>query len=234
MEKYELTDRIKIYRGHTLHQIRAVRDFGNIKAGSLGGYIEKEANLAQDGDCWVKNEAIAYMNASVSEHAQIMGNAVIAYDGKVLGNAIVTDHAKVGCSAIVKGEAKVGHYSWITDHAIVSGRAQIFGMATIREQAVIEEDIFIRGSAWIASTDDYLPLPISEDAIAFRNESGNIQIAVGTYIYTREDFASHANRMHMTDIRKTAYVKAVKMIQEKFAKTVSFANLNPEDLQLSY
>ena len=35
--KYELTDTIRIVEGVKLHQIRALRDFGNVKSGDLGG-----------------------------------------------------------------------------------------------------------------------------------------------------------------------------------------------------
>lgn len=62
MKKYELLadDTIEFY-GRTLHRIKACKDFGNVKSGELGGYIESENNLSQVGDCWV------YGNACVME-----------------------------------------------------------------------------------------------------------------------------------------------------------------------
>lgn len=45
-DKYILTDEVITVGGHALHRIRAVRNFGNIIAGQLGGYIEKEDNLS--------------------------------------------------------------------------------------------------------------------------------------------------------------------------------------------
>ena len=41
-KKYELTEETLEWKGHILHRIKALRDFGNIKAGQLGGWIEKE------------------------------------------------------------------------------------------------------------------------------------------------------------------------------------------------
>ena len=38
-------------------------EFGDVKSGELGGYIEKEENLAQDGDAWVSGNAQVYGNA---------------------------------------------------------------------------------------------------------------------------------------------------------------------------
>lgn len=40
-----------------MHRIRAVRDFGTVKAGDLGGWLEKEENLSHDGEAWVGGEA---------------------------------------------------------------------------------------------------------------------------------------------------------------------------------
>ena len=62
-KKYELTHVTKTLFGIILHQIRALKDFGSVKAGDLGGRIEKKENLSHEGDCWV------------SENAQVFGDA---------------------------------------------------------------------------------------------------------------------------------------------------------------
>ena len=54
--KYELTDETIICDGRILHRIKALRDFGNVKARELGGWIEKESNLSHSGNCWVYDE----------------------------------------------------------------------------------------------------------------------------------------------------------------------------------
>ena len=48
-KKYILTDEIRAFYGKILHRIQAVRDFGNVKTGDLGGWIEKEENLSHGG-----------------------------------------------------------------------------------------------------------------------------------------------------------------------------------------
>ena len=59
--------------GHTLFRIECTQDFKEIKAGTLGGYIEKEENL--DGDAWVYGNARVYGNAQVCGNAKVCGNA---------------------------------------------------------------------------------------------------------------------------------------------------------------
>ena len=81
MKKYELTDEtIEVY-GTALHRIKALKDFGNVKKGELGGYVESEYNLSQEGNCLV------YGNAKVYSNAKVYGNALVYGNAKVCGNA---------------------------------------------------------------------------------------------------------------------------------------------------
>ena len=77
MKKYELTEETVTVYGKTLYRIRAVRDFGSVKTGEFGGYIEKEENLSHFGDAWVSGDAKVYGNARVSGNAWVYGNAEV-------------------------------------------------------------------------------------------------------------------------------------------------------------
>ena len=74
-KKYRLTKETKEWCGHTLHRIEALKDFGDVKAGDKGGWIEQEENLNQDGDAWVSGNAWVYGNAKVSGDARVCGDA---------------------------------------------------------------------------------------------------------------------------------------------------------------
>lgn len=89
MKKYELTEETVTVYGKTLYRIRAVRDFGSVKTGEFGGYIEKEENLSHFGDAWV------YGNAKVSGDAKVYGNAKVYGEARVSGNAWVYGNAEV-------------------------------------------------------------------------------------------------------------------------------------------
>ena len=52
-KKYILTEEAKEVGGHILHRIQAMRDFGGVQKGDLGGWVESEENLSHDGDCWI-------------------------------------------------------------------------------------------------------------------------------------------------------------------------------------
>lgn len=58
MKKFELTNEVMELGGKTLYRIKALRDIGDsVQAGDLGGWIEKESNLSQKGECWVRDDA---------------------------------------------------------------------------------------------------------------------------------------------------------------------------------
>lgn len=72
-----------------LWQIEAIADFGDVKKGDRGGWIEKEENLSQDGNAWVFGNAWVCDNAWVSGAAQVYGNT------QVSGYACVHDAAEI-------------------------------------------------------------------------------------------------------------------------------------------
>ena len=111
MKKYEFTGETKqinlLSRTATLHRIRAVIEFGLVKIGDLGGWIEKEENLSHDGKAWLCGDAKVWGNAEVCGDAKVWGNAEVRGDAKVFGHAEVCDYAEVFGNAKVFGNAEV-------------------------------------------------------------------------------------------------------------------------------
>lgn len=113
MKKFELTSEfITNVFGVKLFRIRALIGFGDVKAGDLGGYIEKEENLDHDGNAWVSGNAWVTGNARVSGNAWVYGDATVSGDATVTGNARVSGDATVTGNAWVYGDA---------DYATVKG-----------------------------------------------------------------------------------------------------------------
>jgi hypothetical protein len=61
--KYKLTNETKKHGEATLYRIQALKDFGAVKAGDLGGWVANRCNLSQEGDCWVRGIAHVRGNA---------------------------------------------------------------------------------------------------------------------------------------------------------------------------
>ena len=93
MKKYELTTDTKIVLGKKLFRIKALVSFGNVKAGDLGGYVERENNLSHEGKAWVYGDAKVYGKAWVSGNAKVFGDAWVYGNAEVSGNAEVYGNA---------------------------------------------------------------------------------------------------------------------------------------------
>ena len=123
------------YSPEKYSRIKAVKDFGTIKAGTLGGYIEKESNLSQTGNAWVGCDS--------SGCAVVMGNA------KVYGNALVTGGGRTESLGSPDG------YGGAT---LVAGSAEIYGNAKILKGS----EIFggkVYGNATFHGTEVYSGAP---------------------------------------------------------------------------
>ena len=88
MKKFEFTGETKtislFFRTATLHRIRAVAEFGLVKVGDLGGWIEKEENLSHEGKAWVCGDAEVWGNAKVWGNAEVCGDAEVFSASHVL------------------------------------------------------------------------------------------------------------------------------------------------------
>lgn len=96
--KYKFTGQTKTVNGHVLHRIVAIKDFGHIKAGTVGGYIESCRNLSPSGDAWVCKDAMIYgPNTQITENAIIGGKSVVCGPIKISGCTKISGKCRISC-----------------------------------------------------------------------------------------------------------------------------------------
>jgi len=103
--KYKLTNNFIILDNKKLYKIEALRDFATVKKGQLGGWVENENNLSQDGECWIYGNAKIYDNARVLENAVVCDNAEVCDDAEVSGNSFIGGNARIFGNAKIFGNA---------------------------------------------------------------------------------------------------------------------------------
>ncbi|MET3590100.1 NDP-sugar pyrophosphorylase family protein [Bartonella silvatica] len=90
VKKYDFTNEIIEFDGYLmLYRIRALKNFGKVKKGDLGGWIEHEGNLSHEGDCWVYDDAKVYYGAKIYDSAKVYDNA------QIYGNVIIDNHSRI-------------------------------------------------------------------------------------------------------------------------------------------
>ena len=191
MKKYELTEETTNIFGKTLHRIRATRDFSNVHAGDLGGFIEDERNLSHDENAWVSGKALVSGEARVGGDAWVYGNARVGGDAWVYGNARVCGNALVGGNAWVGGNALVGGNAWVGGNARVCGNALVKG----------PRDIY-----WISCIG-------SRDGTTtfFRNADNGISVSCGCFYGTIDEFAAAVTKTHGDNEHAQAYRHAIEI-----------------------
>ena len=128
-KKYKLTHHTKkVYGGHTLHRIKALKSFGDVKKGDLGGWIEDYDNLSQSDTAWVYDNAMLWGGAMVGEKAKVGGTAKVWDHAWIFGNAQVYDDANIHGLTSVYRNAKV------------YGNSTIHGSIDIRENDEIKDN----------------------------------------------------------------------------------------------
>lgn len=235
MKKYELTDETKEFDGKTLYRIKALIDFLTVKAGDLGGWIEKEENLSHEGNCWVCDNAKVYDDALVYGNAQVYDNAWVQGNAQVYGYARVYDYARVYGGVRVYGNAQVYDYArvyndakvyddaWIGGHARVCGSALIYGNTMIYDNARAYGDARAYDNAKVCN-----------NAYVFGNARiyGNAQVYNNAYVYDNARVFDNANVLGNARIYGNAQICDNACIYSN-AQVCDNARVC-EDMQVSY
>jgi hypothetical protein len=203
--KYKLTEQTKEVFGITLYRIQALKDFTCVKKGEIGGWIESERNLSQNGDAWVSGNAQVYGNARVFGDAQVFGNARVYGDAQVYGNARVSGDAQVFGDAWVSGDARVYGNARVSGNARVFGDAQVYG------------DAWVFGNARVKQSFDYLligPIGSRESFTTFYRTEKGISVSCGCFHGTLDEFAFKVRETHANNEHGKTYKAAINMAIE--------------------
>lgn len=74
------------------YRIRALKDFGDVKKGDLGGFVQSESNLSQEGNCWIYDVSKVLGNSVIKDNA-IVRNCSYIRDSNIHDNAIIRSSA---------------------------------------------------------------------------------------------------------------------------------------------
>ena len=194
MKKYELTEETVTVFGKTLYRIRAVRDFGSVKTGEFGGYIEKEENLSHFGNAWV------YGDARVFDNAWVYGNAKVYGDARVFGNAWAYGEVQVAGNAWIYGDARVFGNAWVFGDARVFDNAQVYGDAKVYGDARVSGNARVYGNAEVFNTRHFFvqgPIGSRDGYVTFyRTKDDTVEVRCGCFSGSLQEFVNQVEETH--------------------------------------
>lgn len=149
--KYELVKEADRYR------VRALKDFGNVKAGELGGLVSGYHNLSQEGYCWI------FDDSTVSKDARVEDDAVV---GK---SSLLTD------KAAAKGWCRIEN-SGLSNNTLVHGYAVVQDSTLCGGTKVLDEST-VTGSYLLGT------VQMRGHSSAFRSRlDGNVEVLNGVAV----------------------------------------------------
>lgn len=236
-KKYELTTNTKIVEGRKVFQIKALINFGDVKAGDLGGYIEKEENLSHSGNAWVYDNAAVYDNAKICENARIYENVMVYDEAIVYGETIVHDNAKICGKAWIYRYTRIYNNSKIQDRAVlrdayIANFARVYGNAKICDGSTIYNNSIVCGDtevhngaeigndARICSNADYILFKgfgsRNRNTTMFKNKNGDIMVKCGCFDGTLKDFSEKIKETHGDSKYAKEYLACVEAAKIHF------------------
>ena len=224
-KKYKLTDETISLNGATLYRIEALKDFGEIKKGDKGGFIESEDNLSHEGNAWVYDDACVYDNALVTDNACVSDNARVYGNSLVYSNAQVYNNARMCGNARVCGNAQVYGYTYVYGNSLVYGNARVSDNAYVYDNASVSNNARVWGNVRVYGNTNVCgdaEISTGSDYIVFKNwwSSGmyftwtrsNNMWSVGCFYGTGEELIKKAYKD--SELSGREYERVVKYVEE--------------------
>ena len=138
MKKYELIKESKtMFAEREIFRIRALKDFEDVKAGDIGGWVCSENNLSQEGECWIYDEAKCLDEARVYDNAVMCGNAVMFGNAKMFDNAKMSDNSIMCDNAEMCGNSKMYDTSTMCGSSTMCDNAEMFDDTEMCDNAMM-------------------------------------------------------------------------------------------------
>lgn len=160
-KKYEITE-ITHPKYPWLHRIRARCQVNEqVGPGALGGYVQTEDNLSQDGTCWIYDQAICCEEAVVEDDGRMFDGAVARGSALISGDARMFERAVAeGNSSFFSGELKED--ARLSGNAVVNrsdnGLSPLIGRKSIVYGSVcgwfVVNDNIFEGEHYLNRTED--------------------------------------------------------------------------------
>ncbi len=221
-KKYELTEETMEFNGCNLHRIKALKDFSDVKKGDLGGWVESEDNLSQEGNCWLYGNSKVCANGLVKKNAivkgisSIMNNSIISGNAELYGNVVTSSRTRISGNAELNGDITITGHVTIKDDVMITGKVALSRNVYLYSNATIEstlgnEILQIHNSGYIG-TNAYITT--ETDLIAIMID-GAYHRPIHLTFYKAKDKDIYTSINHHSSISLSEFEKGIRDDAEK-------------------
>lgn len=212
-----------------MYRIKALRDIPshNVKAGDLGGWVNRRNILSHEGDCWIGGDAKVFVQYNASNSSKVAGNALVTDNAILYGigdtaieiseDAIVEDTSKIfaavyGIVSRIRGDARVSQNATVKNAEVITGK--VSGDALVVESSNVTGDAHVSGKAKVYNS------TISDSAMVMGNAVvSNKAIISESSVVTDDAIVSGAQVRGASKVLGNANVKEKSLICENAVVT---------------
>lgn len=107
MNKFELTTESRKYHGLIYWRIKALKNFGNVKKGDLGGFVQQPNNLSHLGNCWIEADAMVGEWCCVHNNYLVGGNTKLTGRIHLFGNGTIEGNFEISGKGEIMGNIEI-------------------------------------------------------------------------------------------------------------------------------
>ena len=147
MKKYELIKESKtIFKGREVFRVKALKNFGNVKAGDVGGWVCSCNNLSQEGDCWIYDDAKCLDNAKMHNNSRMFNNSVMCDNAEMFNNSRMFNNSVMCDNTIMYDNAIMYNNSKMCDKSVMCDNSRMCDNAEMYDYAILDKDKLLYGS----------------------------------------------------------------------------------------
>ena len=137
------------WKGHTLYRIRALRDFGDIRKGDIGGFVENENNLSHKGNCWIYDDAKAMDDSIMYDNSRICDKSELHDDSEMYNYTRMYDYSELHNNSIMNDNSEMHDISKMYGNSIMYDDSEMYGDSELNNQVKLYGKLFSKVDEFI-------------------------------------------------------------------------------------
>ena len=197
-KKYELTSETKVIWGTTVHRIKRLSD--NL----LGGFVESESNLSQEGSCLIYGNAVAMNNSMMSGNSEMSenskmtgnsmmyGNSEMSGNSRMTGNSMMTENSSMSGNSRMSGNSKMSENSKMSGNSMMTGNSEMSGDSRMTGDSRMSGNEALSGKMKLSKRGEQVFLTILDHHIMIVKDIVKVGCQVHSFDHWKENWETIA------------------------------------------
>ena len=140
MSKYELIrldTNTTEYKDGLRYRVKALKDFGSVKKGDIGGFVTNEHNLSQDGNCWIYDDAKIFDSSEIYNNAKMFNNSKMFDNSRMYDDSRMFDDCEMHDNSEMCDNSKMFDNSRMFDNSIMHDNSKMHNNSKMFDNSIM-------------------------------------------------------------------------------------------------